>query len=88
MERNHLPIIGTIKQFLNLSSREELVQLDKNHACKKEQIPSNFFNCAYQKDTKERVEAEAKLNKTTNEGCVLESECLTSGKTLHQSADQ
>ena len=43
---------------------------------------------AYQKDTKERVEAKAKLNKTTNEGCVLEPECLTTGKTLHQSADQ
>ena len=55
---------------------------------KKKRIPSNFFNREYQKDTKERVEAKAKLNKTTNEGCVLESECLTTGKTLHQSADQ
>ena len=62
--------------------------MDENHACKKKQIPSNFFNREYQKDTKERVEAKAKLNKTTKEGCVLESECLTSGKTLHQSADQ
>ena len=62
--------------------------MEENLACKKKQIPSNLFNREYQKDTKERVEAKAKLNKTTNEGCVLESECLTTGKTLHQSADQ
>ena len=57
MERNHLPIIGTIKHFLNLSSREELT-IGGEPCLQEKQIPSNFFNRAYQKDKKGRVKAE------------------------------